>query len=227
MGKFTNTPPMISRRVDEIDTILFDFDGVLVNSLPIMEECWKRVRGRLNLNIPFSDYKKHIGKPFLSVMDKLGIPEELTLMANDIYFSCDARKKIPMIYPGIKDLLESLKGNYLMGIVTSKDYKTTSRWLYQLGLESIFESVQTPELYPKEFGKPNPYFVLKSLINLRTTPNKAIYIGDMGVDKEAATRAGINFLYASWGYGRINDLDDQHILKTPKDIIKFLNGSQR
>ena len=36
----------------------FDFDGVIVNSLSVMEKSWEKVCTKNNINIPFEQYKK-------------------------------------------------------------------------------------------------------------------------------------------------------------------------
>ena len=38
--------------------IIFDLDGTLINSLPIMEKAWKVVTNTFNLNISFYEYQK-------------------------------------------------------------------------------------------------------------------------------------------------------------------------
>ena len=39
--------------------IIFDLDGTLINSFPIMAEAWKIVSNTFNLNISFNEYKKY------------------------------------------------------------------------------------------------------------------------------------------------------------------------
>ena len=53
--------------------IIFDLDGVLINSLPNMEYSWNMVRKKYNLPIQFSQYKKFIGLPFYIILNKLNI----------------------------------------------------------------------------------------------------------------------------------------------------------
>ena len=47
-----------------INCILFDFDGVLIDSLPAMEIAWKSVQNKFGISNNFADYKKYIGLPF-------------------------------------------------------------------------------------------------------------------------------------------------------------------
>ena len=47
-----------------INCILFDFDGVLIDSLPAMEIAWESVQNKFGILNTFVDYKKYIGLPF-------------------------------------------------------------------------------------------------------------------------------------------------------------------
>ena len=211
---------MVSKKMQ---AILWDFDGVIVNSLPIMEKCWQNVKDNLDVgNIPFSEYKKYIGRPFLEIVSILGMPDDLGKEAKRLYFSCDARNQAPELYADIKDVLSDLRQDYKTALITSKDMLTTQRWLKQLGLEKMFDDIQTPDSLPKEFGKPNPHYILQSLANLEVSPNDAIYFGDMDVDVEASKRAGVRFAHASWGYGNITELDGSVRLEYPSDIVRYL-----
>ena len=53
--------------------IIFDFDGVLFNSLKNMETAWKEVNLKFGLKIKFQEYKKNIGLPFQVILKNLGI----------------------------------------------------------------------------------------------------------------------------------------------------------
>ena len=65
--------------------IIFDLDGTLINSLPIMEKAWKVVTDTFNLNISFYEYKKYTGLPFDTIMNKLG----LSSIGDEIKKVCD------------------------------------------------------------------------------------------------------------------------------------------
>ena len=51
---------------------------------------------------------------------------------------------------------------------------------------------------------------------LNMNASDALYIGDMGVDYEAAKRAQVNYVHALWGYGACND----------ENVIKLENIKQ-
>ena len=58
-----------------IKHICFDLDGVLINSLELMESSWVEAAQKYKLDINFNSYKKHIGIPFFDILYKLGIEE--------------------------------------------------------------------------------------------------------------------------------------------------------
>ena len=58
-----------------IKHICFDLDGVLINSLEIMESSWLEAAQKYKLDINFNSYKKHIGIPFFDILNKLEIEE--------------------------------------------------------------------------------------------------------------------------------------------------------
>ena len=51
--------------------IAFDLDGVLIDSLKNMEMSWDIVKLHHNIEVPFDEYRKHIGKPFFDILDEL------------------------------------------------------------------------------------------------------------------------------------------------------------
>ena len=61
-----------------INSVFFDFDGVLIDSKPAMEVSWKSVQEEFNIKNSFSEYQKYIGLPFKDILIKLKINVELT-----------------------------------------------------------------------------------------------------------------------------------------------------
>ena len=53
---------------------IFDLDGVLIDSEKMMNHAWTICQLEHNLDQPFSEYFKHIGKPFKDNEVKIAAP---------------------------------------------------------------------------------------------------------------------------------------------------------
>ena len=125
--------------------ILFDFDGVIINSLPCMRNAWKAVEKEYNLGIQFRSYAKHIGKPFFIILDNLKIPKSLHVQIDKLYSEASEKQlEETKMMPYANFLLSWLKENsYKTGLVTSKKRSRTKKLVSSLNLE--FDVVITPE----------------------------------------------------------------------------------
>ena len=54
-------------------------------------------------------------------------------------------------------------------------------------------------------GKPYPDQVIKCLKSLNILNKNVFFIGDMKIDREAQKNSKINFIFASYGFGKIKD----------------------
>ena len=64
--------------------IIFDLDGVLINSIKNMEISWNKVRDTYNLTQKFQTYFEHIGKPFNEILNDIGIKKTRMKLKNYI-----------------------------------------------------------------------------------------------------------------------------------------------
>ena len=178
--------------------ILFDLDGVLLDSKENMNLSWMAVCKKYNLNVEFIDYFSHIGRPFQDILEILNIKEkqyEIERTFNNI--SSQLIDKV-IVYDGVEVLLHQLLNkNIKTGIITSKETNKTKKMLALL--DFTFNIVQTPNADLN--GKPAPDHILYAIKQLNINASDVIYIGDMDVDYEAASRAGVDFAFASYGYG--------------------------
>ena len=179
--------------------ILFDLDGVLIDSKKNMEAAWRAVRKDTKTGVSFESYFALIGRSFPDVMDCLGIDGETAKRA-EIIFRTSSMKNISLInfFPNAAEILCELHSAGLkLGVVTSKDRLRTNAILAMLPVDFI--TVQTPN--EKFRPKPAPDHLLAAIAVARTDPRDCLYVGDMDSDYAAACRAGIDYLHAEWGYG--------------------------
>ena len=199
--------------------VLFDLDGVLLNSRPNMECAWQHVQNQLRLTVDFEDYFKNIGRPFRDILAILGLQDQ----ADEIerLYSQKSKEKFELatFYPHAIESLQKIEAHKIkLGIVTSKDKERTKLILNRLPLK--FSSVQTPNSFFR--GKPAPDHLLAAIAELNVDPKDALYIGDAEVDAMAALRAGIDYCHASWGYGK-TELGHVTFLDDMKSLLGFLN----
>jgi len=190
--------------------ILFDLDGVLLDSKENMSLSWDVVCEKYNLNVEFIDYFSHIGRPFQDILKILNIKEKKYEIEHTFNIASSQLIDKVNIYDGVEVLLNQLfNKNINTGIITSKETNKTEKMLALL--DFTFDIVQTPNANLK--GKPAPDHILYAMKQLDMNASDVIYVGDMAVDYEAAKGAGIDFAFASWGYGNCSD----------KNIIKLKN----
>ncbi len=171
--------------------VLFDLDGVLVNSRANMEAAWAHVCATFGFDIPFERY-------FAEIMDRIGAPGDRKALAAAYSEGSVAHFALIQPYEGVGALLSSLDAAGLkLGIVTSKDADRTRRAVDLIGFD--FATVCAPR--PGLAGKPAPDQLLAAAADAGVDPSDSVYVGDMAVDFEAARNAGMAYAHAGWGYG--------------------------
>ena len=195
-----NLPPHKLKKY--ISHIAFDLDGVLIDSLKLMEKSWNYSMKKIKLNYKFSEYKKHIGLPFFDILNKIGIKKKFHLEI-DKYYSEYSLKNINIIkpYQNINKLLKILKENkFKISIITSKNSTRTNEIINKLFNKDLFSSIITPDRLNLKRGKPHPDSLYLSCYETGISLEKTLYIGDMESDFLFAQNSNVKFIHARWGY---------------------------
>lgn len=202
-----------------IKLVLFDLDGVLINSKENMRCSWSAVKKKFNLQQSFETYFKNIGLPFFVILKKIGIKDKETdIKAIYNKYSIKNFNNIKL-YPDVKKTLNFLKKkNFKLGIVTSKNQQRTNKILKKLDLD-IFDIVVAPKKNLK--GKPYPDQILYSLERLKIKNREACYIGDTYVDFKSAKNSKVKFIFAKYGYGDFKKSYFNNI-KNIRELKKFI-----
>jgi len=102
------------------------------------------------------------------------------------------------ILPGVVDLLNTLKNKKRLAVVSNSKLLNSSEILQklnQVGLGHFFELCISSLDIGEE--KPSPLPLITALSKMKLPPEKAIYVGDVETDKQAAESAGMDFLFTS------------------------------
>jgi phosphoglycolate phosphatase len=177
--------------------ILFDLDGVLIDSKKNMQIAWESVCHQHNINTEFEEYFMNIGRPFQDILHILGIDKDQQIIEKS--FKSASLKYLDKVvfYDNVESVLQELVNNKLkIGIVTSKDLARTKIILSKLS--NSFSVIRTPDDTFR--GKPSPDHLLQAISISNEDPDNTLYIGDMLVDYQASLRAKIDYAHAKWGY---------------------------
>lgn len=199
--------------------IIFDLDGVLINSLPNMKFALKNTANHIKQKISFNSYKKHIGLPFENILKKLNIQGDYKKIAS--IYSKYSIKKINKLRIDKRKLnqLKKLKKKNFLAVFTSKDKLRTLKILKRY---KIFSIIVTPD--DIKYGKPNTEGLLKILSKTRIKKKDSYFIGDTVFDYRAAKAAKIHYLHASWGVEKKLKIKRINYLKNISNINKILKN---
>lgn len=195
--------------------IAFDLDGVIINSIKNMQISWKKTCQKNNINISFEKYKKHIGLPFNKILDNLNIKKKYSL-ADDYKKYSVKYSNLIYCYRNIKKVICNLKKKHQIAIITSKDRKRAKFILKKKNIK--YDILVTPDDVTN--GKPNKEAFDQVISKTLIKKKNIYYVGDMGVDRKFALNSGVNFIYASWGYGNLKEKNIKKINK-PLQLLKI------
>ena len=123
-------------------------------------------------------------------------------------------------YPGLVEVLAELAARLPLAVVTGASRRAAEILLGASGLLAHFKVVVGGDEVP--FPKPDPGGILLACERLGVDARAVAYVGDAGVDVEAARRAGALALAAGWGHL----FSDQHraddVLGEPGELLTLL-----
>ena len=199
--------------------IIFDIDGVLIDSKLNMKKAWGSVQKKFLLKkIKFSNYFDKIGLPFEEILKRLSIKSNHKKIKK--CYDDTSLKNINLIkfYNGTyKELINLKNMNFKLCINTSKDLKRTKIILKKY--KRLFRFIQCPQKNLK--GKPYPDQINNVIKKLKVKKKDCIYIGDTRFDFLSAKNAKIDFLFAKWGYGINKNYKSINNIKKIKKIVRY------
>ncbi len=200
-----------------INTLLFDLDGTLVDSVPDLAAALNHMRTTLNLSTVSTDVVKNIvGKGFpntvrailaldLPAQEVEALHDKALKLTLDAYSECHGLSTL--IYPGVIETLELLqKQDYKMAVVTNKEEAHAIALLEKINLSQYFEYIIGGD--STAHYKPHPDSIFKALSELNSTSEEAIMIGDSETDIKAAQAAKIPVIAVTYGYNHGTPIQD-------------------
>ena len=176
--------------------VLFDFDGVLVDTEMAIYQGWLRTFQAHGHDLPLELYTRCIGSDFATWSPKTHL-EDLSGLAFD-WHDLDARRQQEILrdlsgegpMPGVIGLLEQLTCLEIRrAVVSSSSHDWVDGWLEKLALADHFETVVCRGDAPQI--KPAPDLYLEAAKRLGLRPADCLVIEDSLNGMKAAKAAGM------------------------------------
>ncbi|PIS28825.1 MAG: hypothetical protein COT43_05595 [Candidatus Marinimicrobia bacterium CG08_land_8_20_14_0_20_45_22] len=165
----------------KIRAIVFDFDGVVVDSEPLYERAEARLFAEYGVTIPTSDWRLFKGLSdcdfFTLCKEKYGIREELSVLQKKgkCLLKEEIRNNLRYI-DGFEDFIQEIRSSFLIGLVTSTQ-RTFMNWIFQnTPIRNHFEMMITAENVSHQKPQPEPYLKMAELMQIR--PEEMIVLED-------------------------------------------------
>lgn len=186
-------------------SILFDFDGTLVDSAPSILAALEHALHRSGVAPAVPLAPALIGPPLRRTLATLAGSEDAALLerlAAAFRDEYDARGyRLTAVYPGVPAMLEALHAHDVaLYIVTNKRIKPTRLILDHFGWTRWFRGIHALDsLQP---AAPDKLTLVRDVMQRHALEADATWmIGDSAEDRQSALGNGLRFLAATWGYG--------------------------
>ena len=192
----------------KVDSIIFDLDGTLWDSSEQVAESWNIVLKQHGINIVLNkqDIMGAMGMLMKDIVRKLLPNEEESVrldVLNDIcsYGSEYISKTGGILFSNVEKTLKELSKQYKLAIVSN----------CQAGYIEAFFKAHNLDKYFVDYENPGRTGLDKagniSLVVERNGFLHPIYVGDTLGDQLSAKKAGVPFIFASYGFGEVNEYE--------------------
>ncbi len=175
--------------------VLFDWDGVVIDSSSQHERSWDLLAAERGLSLPEGHFKAGFGKKNEVIIPALGWgsdPHLVKVLADrkeELYRELVAAEGV-VVLPGARELLLALKEAGIPRAVGSSTPRGNLDALFAAtGLDAFFDAVVCGT--DVTHGKPDPEVFLKGAALLGLAPQRCIVIEDAFAGIEAARRGGM------------------------------------
>ncbi len=192
----------------KIDSIIFDLDGTLWDAVHEISEAWNRAIDRYPeiRRITEEELKGCMGLPINDIGKKLfpNIDEnfQIKLMEQCCHEEEEyLRAYGGSLYPKLEETLKSLSEKYKLFVVSNCQEGYIQCFFQAHSLGKYFCDFECAGFTGLSKGENN------KLIMERNNLKNPVYVGDTIMDAEAASVAGIPFVYARYGFGKVEKYD--------------------
>lgn len=190
-----------------VDTVLFDLDGTITDSLPVIERTYISVFQEMGIPWGNAEVMRLIGLPLREIgriMAGEGKEDEFFDTYQRHY--AQIHDQSMGLFPGTREMLDALlTDGFQLAVVTSKSLYGADMTLSFLNIQDYFPVIVTADDPCRH--KPHPDPVLLALKKLNKKLEQAVFVGDSPFDISSGNRAGVTTIAVTWGMADEKELE--------------------
>lgn len=202
-----------------MDSIIFDLDGTIWDSIDTVLIAWNSVlKEKMKSELTRQDFENTMGLQMNDISKKL-FPDLSGKQRVQLVKECCEAEEVflekhgGVLYENVENILKELSQKYKLYIVSN----------CQDGYIEVFYKYHKLEKYFLDFENPGRSALSKgeniNLIIERNNLLSPVYVGDTEGDLKAARFAGIPFIYAKYGFGQVSEYDEA--IDSFEDLVKI------
>ncbi len=182
-----------------VKSILFDFDGVLLDSEPVHFSCWQQALAPLGVRIDWETHgRKVVGFSERATVEFFAASQDPPREVEELWARYPVKQQLfrermaagAPFAPGLEEFLEELGRRYKLAVVTSSGRSEIEPLLDRSGFRRFFGVVVCGNDVEHPKPAPDPYLLAARTLGVDT----ALVVEDSDAGMESARRAGFEAL---------------------------------
>lgn len=204
---------------------LFDFDGVLTDSLDLYAEAVARCLERIGTPIVKNkaDYLALFDGNFYESLAARGVDlVAFGQAAKEVLAGMDYGAMKP--FAGLVPVLAALSEANILAVVSSNGYRTISTMLDSYGFASYFRGI-----FGSDSGFSKKEKIARALEKYGVSRERTFYVGDTAGDILEARAAGVRSVAAAWGWHsreRLAAVSPDYLVDSPEELLNLDTSSR-
>jgi pyrophosphatase PpaX len=186
----------VTRRPKKTKAVVFDLDGTLIDSLPLVLRAFTHALEPFGSQPSMDLFARLGGPPHRIFADLIGDERHVPAAINRLHAFSRDHNHLIRPFDGVAVVLEKLRTrDVTLAVWTGRDRESTEWLLREHALENYFATVVCGDDLPTH--KPNPDGLREILRRLNMAPQEAMMVGDADVDVQGAAACSVETLLIS------------------------------